>query len=72
MSDDRISAERWRRVLEVFDTALELEVDARPAFINRRCAGDAALQYEVNHLLRMNEETGSLPDRMSPAFERVT
>ena len=47
MPDDQISAERWRRLIEVFDAALELEVGARPAFVERQCAGDAALQSEL-------------------------
>jgi serine/threonine protein kinase len=44
-------AEYWQQVEEIFHQALELPVDARPAFLSERCAGDAALQSEVQQIL---------------------
>jgi len=66
-----MSPERWRKVLALFDAAVELPAEARPVFVAEHCAGDAALQYEVRHLLLMNEQTGTAPDRTSPQPEHM-
>src|SRR6202049_3915127 len=47
--------ERWRRVEELFHAALELELDARQAFLDVACGGDTGLRQQVK-LLRANQE----------------
>lgn len=48
MTTDR---ERWQRVSRLFDRAIELEGDARAAFVAAECSGDAALRDELQRML---------------------
>ncbi len=41
----------WKAVEEAFHEALDVDSPSRPAFLDRRCAGDAALRSEVEQLL---------------------
>jgi len=45
------AAERWQRIQALLDEALEKSVDQVPAFLVDACAGDTALQQEVEQLL---------------------
>jgi serine/threonine-protein kinase len=45
------TAERWRRIEELFHTALDLEPHARPAFLQEACGPDIELRHEVESLL---------------------
>lgn len=45
------SSDRWQRLEGLFYEALELEPDARKAFLQERCAGNDALRAEVESLL---------------------
>jgi hypothetical protein len=51
------SAERWRRVEELFYAALELEPQAAPAFLEQARGGDTELLREVQSLLNSSERT---------------
>lgn len=52
MEEDREhSRARWQLMEEVYHAALPLTVLKRQAFVAERCAGDVALQEEVNSLL---------------------
>lgn len=42
---------RWRQVEALFEQALDHEPSARDAFLDRACAGDAALRAEIASLL---------------------
>jgi len=55
----------WSRVDAIFDAALELEPDARSAFLDRECGDDAALRSRVAELLVAADGTGPL-DRSLP------
>jgi serine/threonine protein kinase len=44
--------ERWKRVEQLYHTALEREPDARGTFLAQACAGDEELRREVEELLR--------------------
>jgi len=46
-----MNPDRWRRVAEVYDAAMEREPAARGAFLADACAGDAALYREVESLI---------------------
>ena len=41
--------------IEVFNIALELPAGERAAYLDRECAGDAALRQRVEELLKANE-----------------
>ena len=57
----------WRRIEEVFHAALPLDADARAAYLDGACAGDAALRAEVESLLAaLKEHEGFLQE---PAFD---
>jgi serine/threonine protein kinase/tetratricopeptide (TPR) repeat protein len=49
----------WARIKEVFDGARVLAVPDRPAFVASACAGDTALQSEVERLLAAHQVAGS-------------
>ena len=47
-----LTPERWRRVQEVVDAALDVPSEARGALLDRACAGDPALHAEAARLIR--------------------
>src|SRR5215467_11567785 len=47
--------DRWQRVEELCQSALELEESRRAAFLEDACGGDAELQREVESLLRFEK-----------------
>jgi serine/threonine protein kinase/Tfp pilus assembly protein PilF len=59
-----VTPERWRKIQEIFEAAIEIEnsADISP-FLERKCAGDADLKREVEKLLRQDAEAESLMDR---------
>ena len=54
---------RWQHVKEVFQAALDHEPPERAAFVREACAGDTALQAEVESLLAAHERAGSFAER---------
>src|SRR5215217_2193005 len=51
--------QRWQRVKEIFDGALERRGAERDAFLDRACDGDTDVREEVESLLRSYEVAGS-------------
>jgi serine/threonine protein kinase len=51
--------QRWQRVKEIFDGALERRGAEREAFLDRACDGDTDVREEVESLLRSYEVAGS-------------
>ncbi len=51
--------QRWQRVKEIFEGALELHGAERHAFLDRCCEDESALRAEVESLLRSYEVAGS-------------
>lgn len=62
------SPERWRRVSELLDGALELALSERRAHLDAACAGDAALRREVEALLASCERGAGFLDAPAPQF----
>ncbi len=60
--EDALNPDRWRRVEELFETALEREPDGRAAYLAEACAGDADLWHEVGRLLAADAETDGFLD----------
>src|SRR5512140_3262321 len=52
--------------LEVFNTALELPGGERAAYLDRACAGDAALRQRVEDLLKANEASCACLESSAP------
>jgi serine/threonine-protein kinase len=67
MENQPLTSERWRRVKEIFQTAIELEPVARTAWLADACADDSRLRAEVESLLAAHERPGSFLD--APAFD---
>ena len=55
-----VSPDRWRRINETLDRALELAPERRDGFLADACGADAGLREEVEQLLRACERTGML------------
>jgi hypothetical protein len=54
-----MTPERWRRVDELFHSALEREPAERATFLAEACAGDEVLRREVEKLIAAHEQDGS-------------
>jgi serine/threonine protein kinase/Tol biopolymer transport system component len=59
--------ERWKEVDALLQSALQLPADQREEFVRQACAGDLALEHEVQSLLISDEEAGNFLGR--PAIE---
>ena len=57
----------WRRVEEVFLSALEHSEENRAAFLQIACAGDAPLHEEVEAMLRSHGQAGDFIEQ--PAYQ---
>jgi serine/threonine-protein kinase len=53
-----ITPQRWQRLQEIFERALELDPLSRPDFVVEECGEDAALREQVLSLLIASNETG--------------
>jgi serine/threonine-protein kinase len=62
-----MESERWKQVDNLFHAALERPPAARAEFLRQACAGDEALEREVQSLLASHQESGSF--LKSPALE---
>jgi serine/threonine protein kinase len=60
-----MTQERWKQIEMVFEQALELPADQRPAFLQNSCDGDEELRREVQSLLDSHSRAGSFIDRPS-------
>jgi eukaryotic-like serine/threonine-protein kinase len=67
VSHNVMTPERWRKVKNLFHSALERESNHRALFLDEACAGDVLLRREVESLITSHEQTGSFID--SPAYE---
>ena len=63
----RPANERWARVKDLFDAAVDLDPNKRAALLEQECGGDEALRVEIQSLLQSDEQTGGFIER--PAFE---
>src|SRR5262245_4750235 len=63
----RMKPERWHKIDQLLEAALERPPSERAAFLDAACAGDDALRSEVEALLRSDEQATSFIE--SPAFE---
>lgn len=52
-----MDTERWRKIEDLYHSALEREAGARTAFLEQACDGDESLRREVESLLAQEEDT---------------
>jgi serine/threonine protein kinase len=64
-----MDAERYKRIDEIFDAALELEGNARAVYLGQVCGTDSDLRREVESLLDVRNEVGDFIQ--TPAFENA-
>src|SRR5215470_7667264 len=62
-----MDANRWKRIKDVYDRALDLLGDEREGFLGEACADDDDLRREVESLLAAHEDAGSF--LQAPAVE---
>jgi tetratricopeptide (TPR) repeat protein len=55
-----MTPERWRRLKDICDGALDCEPDQRSAFLDEACSGEDELRSEVESLLARATSTGTL------------
>ena len=58
-----ITTDRWRRLGEIFERAMELPADEQHTFLTTACPEDEALRHEVERMLRAAADTGGVLDR---------
>jgi len=59
--------ERWRRIEELYHSALAMKPDLRQSYLDEACAGDPSLRREVERLIERQSEAEGFID--SPALE---
>src|SRR4030095_5608871 len=64
-----MTLERWQRVDEVFQAAIELHPAERAAFLDKCCADDQELRTEVESLISCDKQGLSFVDE--PAFQKA-
>ena len=66
---DPLKPERWKRVEQLYNSALERAASERAAFLEQACEGDEALLQEVRSLLEHEEQAESFMEQ--PALEEA-
>ena len=64
-----MTPDRWKRIEDLLQSALERKPADRAAFLREACAGDEAMRKEVESLLNSSQQDGSF--LKSPAFEEA-
>jgi non-specific serine/threonine protein kinase len=64
-----MTPERWQKIKDLFDVALETEPERRAGFLKNVCAGDAELRLEIEKLLASFEDAGEFMEK--PAVGEV-
>ena len=64
-----MDSEKWRKISELFDAALDLPAAERAAFLDRACEGDEEIRLRVEEMLATDARSDLLMDR--PAYHAV-
>src|SRR5262245_41320878 len=67
MEQQTLTSERWRRLKQIFQAAVETPASGRDAYLADACADDHALRAEIESLIAAHEQPGSFLD--TPAFD---
>lgn len=65
-----MTLERWKKIKELFDAALERSTEKRSDFLAEACSGDDLLLGEVQRLLAEHHQAGEFLN--SPPWGRLT
>ena len=60
-------SDRWRRIAQLYEAALQCAPSERSAFLESECSGDEMLRREVERLIVANDQAGDF--LASPASE---
>jgi eukaryotic-like serine/threonine-protein kinase len=63
---DRMKADEWQRINDLFHAALEREPGERAAFLADACAGDEGLRLEVESLLASHDPSDNFIESLAP------
>lgn len=66
-----MTPERWKKVRDIFERALDLEPDARMAFVAAETEGDTPLQAEVRYLLASEEQASNFLEAPAAVVARL-
>ncbi len=62
-----MDSQRWQQVDEIFQKAMDLTPESRPAFLDKACSGDPLLRAKVEAMLAADDRGWDLIEK--PAFE---
>jgi pSer/pThr/pTyr-binding forkhead associated (FHA) protein len=62
-----MNQERWKRIDDIYNKAMDLQPGRREAFVNEACAGNEELLDQINRLLESSDQESGFLD--SPAIE---
>jgi serine/threonine protein kinase len=62
-----MTSDRWRRIEQLYEAALQCAPSERGAFLESACGGDEVLRHEVERLITANDAAGEFLG--SPAWE---
>jgi serine/threonine protein kinase len=65
----KMKPERWQKIEQIYNSALELDADRREVFLEQACAGDESIRKEVQKLLELNTDAEKFIE--SPAIEKL-
>ncbi len=54
-----MTPDRWNKIDQIFDVAMELPLERRASYLDEACAGDEELRKEVESLLVAHEKSGT-------------
>ncbi|HSE33813.1 MAG TPA: serine/threonine-protein kinase [Pyrinomonadaceae bacterium] len=63
-----VTPERWEQVSRIFKSAIDLDVDARDAYLARECGQDELLRKEVSRLIESHQRASDDNFIGTPAF----
>src|SRR5262245_48862518 len=63
----RMTSDRWRRIEQLYEAALQRAASERGAFLESACGGDEVLRREVERLITANDAAGDFLG--SPAWD---
>jgi Tol biopolymer transport system component/predicted Ser/Thr protein kinase len=67
-----MNGDRWQRVEEIFDQAIQMEADKRASYLDHACAGDDGLRRDVEQLLASDSSKDhSLTNAVANAAGRI-
>src|SRR5215831_14211280 len=64
-------ANRWARLKEIFQAALERQPEERAAYLEHACAADSALRSEVDSMLRAHVTATAASFAAQPAIDAL-